>query len=83
MVEADEAIEIHGETPVAAYLDIDGIVAACRASSADAVHPGYGFLSENASFAARLATEGITFIGPGPEAIEVMGDKIDREAHGR
>ncbi len=74
--EADEAIEIHGDTPVSAYLDIDGIVAACRISSADAVHPGFGFLSENASFATRLADEGITFIGPGPEAIEVMGDKI-------
>ena len=76
VIEADEAIGIHGDTPVAAYLDIDGIVAACRISSADAVHPGFGFLSENASFARRLADEGITFIGPGPDAIETMGDKI-------
>jgi propionyl-CoA carboxylase alpha chain len=76
VIEADEAIGIRGDTPVAAYLDIDGIVAACRTSAADAVHPGFGFLSENASFATRLASEGIAFVGPGPKAIEVMGDKI-------
>jgi propionyl-CoA carboxylase alpha chain len=73
---ADEAIEITGMTPVSAYLDIDGIVAACRFTSADAVHPGFGFLAENASFAKRLKDEGIEFIGPDSSVIETMGDKI-------
>jgi propionyl-CoA carboxylase alpha chain len=76
VMDADEAIEIHNENPVAAYLDIDAIVSACHATSANAVHPGFGFLSENVTFVRRLVDEGITFIGPGPEEIEVMGDKI-------
>jgi propionyl-CoA carboxylase alpha chain len=74
--EADEAVEIFGDTPVGAYLSPDNIIAACHESGADAVHPGFGFLSENAGFARRLEAEGITFIGPRPEAIEAMGDKI-------
>ena len=74
--EADEVIEIFGNTSVGAYLNSDNIIAAGRESGADSVHPGFGFLSENAGFARRLAEEDITFIGPRPEAIEAMGDKI-------
>jgi acetyl-CoA carboxylase biotin carboxylase subunit len=75
--EADEAVELHGETPVGAYLNVDEIVAACRATGACAVHPGFGFLSENAVFAEALADAGIVFIGPPPAAIRAMGDKIE------
>ncbi|MEJ2299562.1 MAG: biotin carboxylase N-terminal domain-containing protein, partial [Woeseiaceae bacterium] len=74
---ADEAIPI-GPAPAAqSYLVADKIVAAAKASGADAVHPGFGFLSENAGFAERLEADGITFIGPKPKAIAAMGDKIE------
>jgi propionyl-CoA carboxylase alpha chain/3-methylcrotonyl-CoA carboxylase alpha subunit/acetyl-CoA/propionyl-CoA carboxylase biotin carboxyl carrier protein len=73
---ASEIVEIDGPTPVSAYLDMDQIIAACKATSADAVHPGFGFLAENSEFAKRLAHEGIKFIGPSPENIELMGNKI-------
>jgi acetyl/propionyl-CoA carboxylase alpha subunit len=73
---ADEAIEIAGETPVAAHLDGDAIVKAALAVGADAIHPGYGFLSENAGFAKMVAAAGLAFIGPGAEIIALMGDKI-------
>ena len=73
---ADEAVLI-GPAPAAqSYLLADKIVEAVRQTGAQAVHPGFGFLSENASFARRLRDEGIAFIGPNPEAIEAMGDKI-------
>jgi propionyl-CoA carboxylase alpha chain len=73
---ADEAIPI-GPAPAAeSYLKIERIVEACRATGAEAVHPGYGFLSENPVFARALKEAGIAFIGPGPEAIAAMGDKI-------
>ncbi|MCR9135295.1 MAG: acetyl/propionyl/methylcrotonyl-CoA carboxylase subunit alpha [Alphaproteobacteria bacterium] len=73
---ADEAVLI-GPAPAAeSYLVIDRIIEACRQTGADAVHPGYGFLSERAEFAERLAAEGIVFIGPPPGAIKAMGDKI-------
>jgi acetyl/propionyl-CoA carboxylase alpha subunit len=73
---ANRAIEIKGRSPVAAYLDADQIVAAAKAAGADAIHPGYGFLSENADFARAVAKAGIAFVGPTVEAIELMGDKI-------
>src|SRR5688500_13863121 len=73
---ADEAVLI-GPAPAAqSYLLADRIVDAVRQTGAEAVHPGFGFLSENAGFARRLRDEGIAFIGPNPEAIEAMGDKI-------
>ena len=73
---ADEAVEITGDTPVAAHLDIAQIIAAARETGADAIHPGYGFLSENARFATAVAEAGITFIGPDAGSISLMGDKI-------
>ena len=75
--EADEAVELFGETPVGAYLDSEAIIAACAQSGAEAVHPGFGFLSENADFAEALAAAGILFIGPPPDAMRAMGDKIE------
>ncbi|MGJ4844089.1 biotin carboxylase N-terminal domain-containing protein [Leifsonia sp. Le1] len=83
---ADVAVRI-GPAPAAqSYLDIAAIVAAARSTGAQAVHPGYGFLSENADFAAACEAEGIVFVGPGVHALDVMGDKIaakrEVEAHG-
>ncbi len=76
VVEADEAICIGEAAASQSYLLIENILQACRDSRAQAVHPGYGFLSENADFAASLAKENLVFIGPGADAIEAMGDKI-------
>ena len=73
---ADEAVEIAGDTPVAAHLDIAQIIEAARSTGADAIHPGYGFLSENARFAAAVAEAGMAFIGPDADTISLMGDKI-------
>ncbi len=74
---ADEAVHI-GPSPAAeSYLIADKIIAACKATGAEAVHPGYGFLSERTSFAEQLAAEGIAFIGPPVNAIAAMGDKIE------
>ena len=74
---ADESVFIGPAPASASYLVADKIVEACRATGAEAVHPGFGFLSENAGFAQRLADEGIVFIGPNPHAIQAMGDKIE------
>jgi len=73
---ADEGYYIPREDPLASYLDIEAIVSAAKEVGADAVHPGYGFLSENAAFAERLSDEGINFIGPSPESLRLFGDKI-------
>jgi acetyl/propionyl-CoA carboxylase alpha subunit len=73
---ADIAIEITGKTPVAAFLDGEQIIAAALKAGAGAIHPGYGFLSENAGFARAVAAAGIRFVGPEPAAIELMGDKV-------
>merc|ERR1712038_885508 len=73
---ADESICIGSAASADSYLMQDRIIQACKMTGAQAVHPGYGFLSENNTFAAALEKEGIGFIGPGSYAIEVMGDKI-------
>ena len=73
---ADEAYALGGETAAESYLNTEAILAAIEQSGADGVHPGYGFFSENTDFARAITDRGVTFIGPPPEAIEVMGDKI-------
>jgi acetyl/propionyl-CoA carboxylase alpha subunit len=74
---ADEFVEIAGEPPVAAYLDGAAIVDAAVRAGADAIHPGFGFLAENAGFAQAVLDAGLIFIGPPPAAIRAMGDKIE------
>ena len=76
---ADEAVHIGPAAAVQSYLVAEKIIEACKATGAEAVHPGYGFLSERASFCAALEAQGIVFIGPKPKAIEAMGDKIEFE----
>src|SRR5918994_4442782 len=73
---ADEAYNLGPPMPAQSYLNQDRIFEIAREANVEAIHPGYGFLSENAAFARRWAAEGVVFIGPPPEAIEAMGSKI-------
>ncbi len=75
--EAGEAVSLGGRTPLESYLDIEKIIGAAKKTGCDAVHPGYGFLSENPRFVNRCQAEGLTFIGPTAEAIGLMGDKAE------
>lgn len=75
--EADESVLLPGVTPAETYLDVDAVIAAAKETGADAIHPGYGFLAENASFARAVLAAGLTWIGPPPDAIETMGSKLE------
>src|SRR5688572_33328606 len=78
---ADEAYRVgEGKGPVGAYLDIEGIVALAKEKGVDMIHPGYGFLSENANLAQACLDNGITFVGPRPELLKLMGDKVAARA---
>jgi acetyl-CoA carboxylase biotin carboxylase subunit len=75
--EADEAVLIGPANPAQSYRNVDAILAAAKSTGVDAIHPGYGFLSENAPFARTVVDNGLIWVGPGPEAITAMGDKIN------
>jgi acetyl-CoA carboxylase biotin carboxylase subunit len=77
VAEADQAVPLTGPHPGQVYRDVDALLAAAKATEVQAVHPGYGFLSENAGFARTVLDQGLTWIGPGPDAIAAMGDKIN------
>lgn len=77
---ADESVHVGPAASNQSYLVIDKIINAALSTRADAIHPGYGFLSENADFARRVKQAGITLIGPSPESMEMMGDKLSAKA---
>ncbi|MFC9515958.1 acetyl/propionyl/methylcrotonyl-CoA carboxylase subunit alpha [Nocardiaceae bacterium NPDC056970] len=77
VAEADAAVRLPGATPTETYLRADALIAAAHAAGADAVHPGYGFLSENADFAQAVEAAGLTWIGPPVKSIELMGSKVE------
>src|SRR5262249_35487244 len=80
VAEADLAVRLPGNTPGETYLRGDLIVAAAKLAGADAVHPGYGFLSERAEFAEAVIDAGLTWVGPPPTAIAAMGSKVEAKA---
>jgi acetyl/propionyl-CoA carboxylase alpha subunit len=80
VMQADESVHLPGTAPADTYLRADLVLAAAQRTGADAIHPGYGFLSENERFARDCATAGVTFVGPSPEAIAAMGSKIEAKA---
>src|SRR5688500_6870981 len=73
---ADEAVHLPGVSPTDTYLNVEAILAAAKSTGAEAIHPGYGFLSENADFAEAVAAAGLVWIGPPADAIRAVGDKI-------
>ncbi len=73
---ADESVCIGGPSSTESYLNVPAIISAAEITDAEAIHPGYGFLSENADFAERVEQSGFTFIGPRSETIHLMGDKV-------
>jgi len=76
VAEADEAVAVGPANPAQSYRNVEAIIAAAKSTGAEAIHPGYGFLSENADFARTVAANGLVWIGPGADAIAAMGDKI-------
>ena len=80
VLEADSAVRLPGVSSAETYLRGDLIIEAARKAGADAIHPGYGFLSENADFAQAVIDAGLTWIGPSPDAIELLGDKLSARA---
>src|SRR5262245_59381300 len=77
VTEADEAVLIGPANPALSYRNVEAVLAAAKSTGAEAIHPGYGFLSENADFARAVPAHGLTWVGPGAEAIAAMGDKIN------